>query len=364
MSDSNYFLNTDITGDFNDLTLDNSGYGSLSAAEKNQTYFAYFDAVGGTGPEIIDQTAYFIKYLIDAQGNVVAPQPNSIDLINTLQNFEFGKKVNVTSLEGTTLFSSLLGTKTITNFGRIEPILISQTGSGVQDRVSKLYFVNNGANYAYSSYDFRFYAKKSSTDQNLAISTNAITFTSETFDTNGVYDTSNSWYTFISGTADHNNPVSFKTQLYVWPQYGYDPITFAPDINQPLPTEVAVYVKSSPIGSSAFPTVLTQQVFNITQPTKISVRTPYANFDSGSKVQIQASTNPPNPLGGLYVGPYVAGGSDSYFTCFPLYSNEFTSSLSYYWTTGSSSTNYITASTALGNAYSFGLRQLNPTSSL
>ena len=66
MSDQNYFLNTDIIGDFNDSTMDNSGYGSLSAAEKNQTYFAYFDAVGGTGPEIIDQTAYFVKYLIDS----------------------------------------------------------------------------------------------------------------------------------------------------------------------------------------------------------------------------------------------------------------------------------------------------------
>jgi len=364
MSDSNYFLNTDIIGDFNDLTLDNSGYGSLSAAEKNQTYFAYFAAVGGTGPEIIDQTAYFVKYLIDAKGNVVAPQPNSIDLTNMLQNFEPGKVVNVTSLEGTSLFSSLLGSKTITNIGIIEPILISQTGSGVQDRAPKLYFTNNGANYAYSSYDFRFYAKKPATDQNLSVSSTAITFTSETFDTNGLYDTSNSWYTFLSGTAAHNNPVSFKTQLNVWPQYGYDSVTFAPDINQPLPTEVTVYIKSSPVGSSAFPTVLTQQTFNITQPTKISVRTPYTSFNSGSKIQIQANTSPPNPIGGLYAGPWIAGGSDSYFTCFPLYANEFTSSLSYYWTTGSISTNYLTASTELGNAYSFGLRQLNPTSSL
>jgi hypothetical protein len=168
----------------------------------------------------------------------------------------------------------------------------------------------------------------------------------------------------LSGTADHNNPISFKTQLYVWPQYGYDPVTYDPDENQPLPTEITVYIKSSPVGSSAFPYVLTQKTFNITQPTKISVQTPYDNFDSGSKVQAHISFNPPNPVGGLYVGPWIAGGSDSYFTCIPAYINDFTSSLSYYWTTGSSSTNYITASVELGNAYSFGLRQLNPTSSL
>jgi hypothetical protein len=37
--------------------------------EQNQTYFAYFDGVGGTGPEYIDGTAYFIKYLIDSDRN-------------------------------------------------------------------------------------------------------------------------------------------------------------------------------------------------------------------------------------------------------------------------------------------------------
>ena len=37
MSDQNYFLSTNIIGDFNSPTTDNSGYGALSAAEKNQT---------------------------------------------------------------------------------------------------------------------------------------------------------------------------------------------------------------------------------------------------------------------------------------------------------------------------------------
>ena len=70
---SEYLYSSNIQGDFNDSTIDNSGYGASSAAEKNQTYFTYFSSVGSTFPEIIDQTAYFVKYLIDAQGNVVAP---------------------------------------------------------------------------------------------------------------------------------------------------------------------------------------------------------------------------------------------------------------------------------------------------
>jgi len=56
-------------------------YGTISkqaVVEQNQTYFAYFDGVGGTGPELIDQTAYFIKYIIDTQGNATNPEPDIV----------------------------------------------------------------------------------------------------------------------------------------------------------------------------------------------------------------------------------------------------------------------------------------------
>jgi hypothetical protein len=53
------------------LLLSKQYYGTFPdfpVAEQNQTYFAYFDGIGGTGPELIDQSAYFIKYLIDQLG--------------------------------------------------------------------------------------------------------------------------------------------------------------------------------------------------------------------------------------------------------------------------------------------------------
>ncbi len=128
-NDPQGFLVSNISGDFNTTTTDNSGYGVLSAAEKNQTYFAYFNGIGGTGPEIIDQTAYFIKYLIDSQGNVVTPQANSTTLLNLNQNFESGKIVNVTSLEGTVAFQTLLGNKIVTDIGKIETLLVTETSS-------------------------------------------------------------------------------------------------------------------------------------------------------------------------------------------------------------------------------------------
>jgi hypothetical protein len=41
--------------------------GGLPVAERTSEYFAVFTGAGGTGPEIIDQTAVFISYLVDAK---------------------------------------------------------------------------------------------------------------------------------------------------------------------------------------------------------------------------------------------------------------------------------------------------------
>jgi hypothetical protein len=68
-----------------------------AVAEQNQTYFAYFDGIGGMGPEIIDHTAYFVKYIVDDVGNVVNPEPDlknrdqSNDLWKLLDNYESGR---------------------------------------------------------------------------------------------------------------------------------------------------------------------------------------------------------------------------------------------------------------------------------
>ena len=53
-NDPNLFLIGGIQGNFNDPSGGGTGYGTLPAAEQNQTYIAYFDGIGGTGPEVID----------------------------------------------------------------------------------------------------------------------------------------------------------------------------------------------------------------------------------------------------------------------------------------------------------------------
>ena len=214
MSENLYSAN--IQGDFNTLTNDGSGYGALPAAEKNQTYFAYFSSVGGTGPELIDQTAYFVKYLIDAQGNVVTPQPNSIDVLNLIQNFEAGKIVNVTSLEGTTLFNSLLGTKTVTDIGRIETILTSETGSGRRDYITTMSFSQGGTSLQTSFIpDFSFSAKKVNTSTITATTFTTVDYPYELFDPSSSYNNSTYTYTFSTSSYDYSTKVVFKASMLV-----------------------------------------------------------------------------------------------------------------------------------------------------
>ena len=50
------------------VTNANYNYGTtpnVPVAEQNQTYFAYWNSIGGTGPEYMRGTGYYIKYLIE-----------------------------------------------------------------------------------------------------------------------------------------------------------------------------------------------------------------------------------------------------------------------------------------------------------
>jgi len=267
MSDQNYFLNTNIVGNFNDPTIDNSGYGSLPAAEKNQIYFAYFTNVGGTTPEIINQTSYFVKYLIDAQGNVVAPQPNSINVLDMVQNFEPGKLVNVTSLEGTAVFNVLLGTKQITDVGKLETIAVTQTGSGINDFTSSFDFVSSTAIYTYSDWNFGFLARSATTIPLTQTFTTA-SFLTEVYDPENQYNTSSFYCQFGNSTITTGNPVSFKTQLNVTPQV----YSYVSNNNTPVsvPTQCILRITtSSATAPPVFDHILAQSTYNVS-PTPVT----------------------------------------------------------------------------------------------
>ena len=107
----------------------NGALGGLPVAEKNQSYFVVFIGAGGTGPEIIDETAYFITYLVDENGNVSKPSEDYASLYNLVQNFEVGKNVIVRNDAASAVNGQLVGKQRISAVGKQEPIIYSQTGS-------------------------------------------------------------------------------------------------------------------------------------------------------------------------------------------------------------------------------------------
>ena len=370
MSDQNYFLSTNIVGDFNDPTIDNSGYGALPAAEKNQIYFAYFTSVGSTTPEIIDQTSYFIKYLIDSQGNVVAPQPNSIDILNMVQNFEPSKLVNVTSLEGTTLFSPLLGTKQITDVGKIETLLVSQTGSGVLDASPFIDFVSTVALYTYSDYDFSFLVRKS-LDQNFATSYSLVNFQTVTLDPEGRFTPTagDYYYEFAENTVTANNPISFKVQLSSHPG---SMVNNTNGNSYQCAATINIQIKSSSVANpNVYDHILAEKQFYISPVDgQISLSynqilsTPFLNFAIGSRVRVYAKASQQTPPGfTLNSSARMQASPNTYFTLTPQYLFNIRATLPYF-TTGSADSLYLTASTSINNAYYSNMIAKAPTASL
>ena len=118
----------------------NGALGGLPVAEQTQEYFAIYTGAGGTGPEIIDETAIFIKYLVDENGNVSQPSEDSDALYNLIQNFEIGKNLVVRNDIPSAINGQIGGKHKITAVGRQAPLLYSQTGSTAGANVSLLDF--------------------------------------------------------------------------------------------------------------------------------------------------------------------------------------------------------------------------------
>ena len=287
-----FLLGSNIIGDFNTTTNNGSGYGAYSAAEKNQTYFAYFSSVGGTGPEIIDQTSYFIKYIIDAQGNVVAPQPNSIDILNMLQNFEASRVVNVTSLEGTTLFTTLLGSKQITNIGRIQPILITETGSGRTDYVTTMSFsAGPGGVGLDSAYNYAFSATKVASAYISNTSFATLDFGSTSSNSGSNYNNSSYIYTFPNDTTSQGTQVTFRTTLRITS-------AFSGPNQSGRSNYIRIQIQRSVDGGTNYsPLELTDGVytrlnlFNDGFTANVSAQTKPLNFNTGDKIRVQYSVD-------------------------------------------------------------------------
>lgn len=232
----NYFVSKINQGDLNALDGTRYNYGTTPntpVAEQNQTYFAYFDGVGGTGPEIIDQTAYSIKYLIDTEGNVVNPEPDTITnrpqaiaLYNLLNNFEIGTNAVVKLIESDPILTenpnddALVGKYPVTHVGRLVLLAASENGIGNNDYITTMSFQEYGTyiQQIEEPFDFSFTAfnqTQTFTEYIFPIFPNTLeaypvtfTFTNELLPSD-FYD-GNDEYVFGENTSDYGTQVSFE----------------------------------------------------------------------------------------------------------------------------------------------------------
>ena len=364
-------------------TLD-SGYGALPAAEQNETYFAYFNGIGGTNPEIIDQTAYFIKYIIDDEGNTVNPESifnpfasaqQNIALNNLIDTFEPGKNAVVSLISNDPLLTgnpnddALVGTYNINHVGRIDTIAVSQTGPNIVNYTASLPFTPPTSNYA--NYDYSFLAKWASPQILTGSVTGAfvpIKYSNATLNPNLNYDPVTFSYEIPNNTSEFSNPLRFIATLDVAgastvnTTFDYDGYTSIDTI----PTIFNLRI----VTSSAFSPFVYDHVIatstNIVQTSLssyINVSSPFLNFTSGSRIRVEMNVTPDSIY---YTNPpsiYAQNTNNSKFFLQSSYGNILTASANY-WTTGSNNDRYLTASAELTNYYNLGyIQQLPPSSS-
>jgi hypothetical protein len=131
----------------------NIGSGNSNpAVEIDQTYFAYFDWVGGTTPEIIPKTGIHLKYLIGEDGTVLTPNITGSYYYNLIRTFNEKQKANVLfqTAETSGNVAPLQGVKTVLKSGALsQAIIFSQTGSN-SGFLTTMSFGSNIGSYNYS----------------------------------------------------------------------------------------------------------------------------------------------------------------------------------------------------------------------
>ena len=95
-----------------------------------ETYFAYFDFIGGTSYELINKKGAHIVCLIDKDGNTLTPNLTDPYYANLIQNFSSDQKINITFATSVGNVINTQGLRPIIKTGVVpKPVIWSQSGS-------------------------------------------------------------------------------------------------------------------------------------------------------------------------------------------------------------------------------------------
>jgi hypothetical protein len=308
----------------------NIGIGNLPpVVETDQTYFAYFDWVGGTTPEIIPKTAAHVLYLIGEDGLILTPNSSGSYYENLTRTFNEQQKVNVIfqaeSASGN--ISTLQGVKPVIKAGALaQAIIFSQTGSNPNGNNGWLTTMSFGASS--SPYDYNL----KTAIAGISVGTNAFTLLPLTTPA-----TSASTATIASFAGDYVQIVNSDPNIQIKPKLNVQFTYFNFTSNNTA--SLVLNIQSSTDGNNwtnfyiSASQLTTTGIYNVTLTPDYTTQAVANTYFRGQITYIQANQQAITSL--------TVNSGNIFLTQTPPTTAFVTSS---YWQTGSSSQNVITGS--------------------
>ena len=322
-------------------------FGKLPTVSREKTFFAYFDFINGTSPELNNKTLAHVQFLVDQDGNTIPPDSSSLYI--TQNSFQTGETVLINlddPLRFETPMNQLNGGKTVIRGGtRVDALLYSDSGStfaganGYGSSNSGSIQFDTGS-FAVNNYQF---GSTNTVDNTPTIANGVNLYSGWDNDTLANAQWSNSTDTFTF-SSDTNSPVKFLAQL------GLRFISAGG-------TVVVYIVKNWTSGAPTPSQILAQDSFggggsvNYT----FNLDTGFQNFESGDTVKViyDASVSGTTKVFNAATG--ASGFNDSFSSINQINPNG--SSDPMYWTSGSNWDRlWLTGSLSLSSAY--GSRQV------
>lgn len=308
----------------------NVGYnGGNPVVESDHTYFAYFNWVGGTTPEIIPKAGFNVKYLIDEAGNISTPNLSSSYYSNLTRTFNENNKANVLFLPESTSgnVAPLKGTKSVIKAGALaQAIIFSQTGSIAAQALTTMSFTTNVL----------------STNYNMQVTINTDDYGYSTYYTLDLIApaTSGSAATTASLSGDYLAITSSSPEAQLIPKLYLD-FDYYDSVNN-YDADVDFIIEKSTNNGASWSTYYMSSSFIANGSTnQVSITATPDTIISGSRYRARVYYD---LIGG---SPYtsdphlIVNNGIFYFSTTPPYSSQVTSS---YWSTGSVSSSVLTGS--------------------
>jgi len=268
-------------------------FGKEPTVSREKTFFAYFDFINGTSPELNDKTIAHVQFLVDQDGNTIPPDSSSLYI--TQNTFQTGETVLINlddPLRFETPMNELNGSKNVIRGGeRVDALLYSDSGSSFTGADG--YGGNTRGNIQFDTGSFQV--------QNYQFGANRTGgSTTEVTTTGTEYDWNNT--TLDVGDGVNNYTWDLSTDKYTFESDTDTPVKFNLNINARLagPSTSQFFIAKNYGGSGTPSNILAQsQVF--VGPSSIysanlinfSLDTGFQDFNDGDTVSAVKIINVP-----------------------------------------------------------------------